>query len=126
MPQAAAQETQPDSQAQLLSFEDLTYPGIARTTRVQGIVVIKAEIDEKGNVITASALTGLKPLIADCLANVKKWKFKPNSGKSAIIVYEFKLDEGACHDASHSLFRLVHPSKLEAAAILPRPAGGRR
>lgn len=119
MPQAAAQETQPDSQAQLLSFEDLTYPGIARTTRVQGIVVIKAEIDEKGNVITASALTGLKPLIADCLANVKKWKFKPNSGKSAIIVYEFKLDEGACHDASHSLFRLVHPNFVTVVACNP-------
>lgn len=116
---AQTAETERDGQPQLLSFEDVAYPGIARMTRIQGIVVVKAELDENGNVLAASTLAGPKPLISDCLANVKKWKFKPNSNKSAIIVYQFKLDEGACHDASHSLFRLVHSNFATVTACTP-------
>src|SRR5580704_8226159 len=90
--------------AQLVSFEDLEYPGIARVARVQGVVVVEAKLDDKGNAVAVTALSGPKSLIAESLSNARKWKFKPNSHKSAIIVYEFRLDDGACHDASHSLF----------------------
>jgi hypothetical protein len=119
MPNGQQQETQPEDQAQLISFQDLTYPGVARVTRVQGIVVIKAKLNETGDVVAASALLGPKVLVSDCLANIKKWKFKPNSGKSAIIVYEFRLDDGACHDASRSLFRLIFPNFATITACTP-------
>ena len=104
---------------QLLSFEDLAYPGIARATRIQGIVIVKAHLDENGNVTATSALSGLQPLIADCLSNAKKWKFKPNSSRSTLIIYDFRLDDGACHDASHSLFRLIHPNFATITACSP-------
>ena len=116
---AQQEETQPQVQAQLLSFEDLAYPGIARVSRVQGIVVVKATVDEGGNVTDAMALLGPKALASDCLSNIKKWKFRPGSGKSALIVYEFNLDDGACHDASHSLFRLVFPNFVTITACTP-------
>ena|SRR5437016_3185627 len=103
-----AQQDESIYPAQLVSFEDLAYPGVARAARIQGIVVIRARLDDKGNVVNASPISGLSPFIADSLANIKKWKFKPSPGKSVVIVYEFKLDEGACHDDSHSLFRLMH------------------
>jgi hypothetical protein len=103
----------------LVSFEDLAYPGIARVARIQGVVVVKAKLDEKGNVVAASAISGPKPLIADCLSNAKKWKFQPNSHNAAIIVYEFRLDDGACHDDSHSLFRLVHENFASITACAP-------
>lgn len=117
--QAQNEEVALEGQAQPISFEDLAYPGIARMTRIQGVVIVKAELDEKGNVIAAHALVGPKSLISDCLANVKKWKFKPNSNKNAVVVYEFEIDEGACHDASHSLFRLVHPNFATVVACNP-------
>lgn len=119
VPEGAEQETRPENQAQLLSFEDLAYPGIARVSRVQGIVVVKAKIDEAGNVISASALLGSKALADPSTSNVKKWKFKPKSGDTALIVYEFRLDDGACHDASHSLFRLVYPNFATITACTP-------
>ncbi len=115
---AQKEETEYEVEARLVSFEDLAYPGIARMTRIQGIVIVKAELDEKGNVVAASALSGPKPLISDCLSNVKKWKFKPNS-KNTLIVYDFRLDDGACHDASHSLFRLIHPNFATITACNP-------
>ena len=116
---AQKEDTEFYTGAQLVSFEDLTYPGVARMTRIQGIVVVKADLDEKGNVTAASALTGPKPLLVDSVANAKKWKFKPSSERRTLIVYEFRLDDGACNDASHSLFRLVHPNFATITACTP-------
>ena len=66
-----------------------------------------------------SAISGPKPLIPDSLANEKKWKFKPNSRKTVVIVYEFRLDDGACHDASHSLFLLRYQNFASVIACAP-------
>ncbi len=119
VPSAQEEVTEPEAQAQLLSFEDMAYPAVARVARVQGIVVIRAKVDQGGNVIAASALVGPKALVSDSVANIRKWKFKPTSGKAAIIVYEFSLDEGACRDASHSLFRLIFPNFATITACNP-------
>src|SRR5579863_4542301 len=117
------QEPKHDGDAQLVSFEDLAYPGIARETRIQGVVVVEARLDDKGNVVSASSITGPKLLIPDCLTNAKKWKFKPNPHNSAVIVYEFRLDDGACHDNSHSLFLLRHENFASITAC-DRVIGG--
>jgi hypothetical protein len=109
--------------AQLVSFEDLAYPGLARVARIQGIVVVEARLDDKGNVVAASAISGAKLLIPDCLSNAKKWKLKPNSYKTAVIVYEFRLDAGACHDDSHSLFLLRYENFASITAC-DRVIGG--
>src|SRR3954470_6105659 len=114
-----ASDSDPIYDVQLVSFEDLSYPGIARVARIQGIVVAKASLDDKGAVVGTSAISGPKPLIPDCLANLKKWRFKPNAQKVAIVVYEFKLDEGACHDPSRSLFVLRHSNFATITACTP-------
>lgn len=118
-PKGPQEESRPEDQAQLLSFKDVTYPGIARVGRVQGVVVVKAKVDESGNVIATSALLGPKALADPSMANIKEWKFKPKSGDTALIVFEFQLDDGACHDASHSLFRLVYSNFAIITACNP-------
>lgn len=107
-------------QAQLSNFEDLVYPPIARVARIEGVVVIKAQINSSsGDVISAMALNGPALLVSASLANVKKWKFKPNSGNTAIIVYDFEIRDGACHDDSHSLFLLKHPNLATIVSCTP-------
>jgi TonB family protein len=108
LPSALQEETLNDQDVKLVSFEDLPYPPVARMTRVQGVVVVKAKLDDDGRVSSAFAISGNKTLIPDTVSNAKKWKFKPNAQKSAVIVYEFRLTDGACHDNSHSLFQLIH------------------
>jgi len=112
-----------EGDATLSTFEDLAYPATARVARVQGVVVVEVKLDDKGNVVSASALSGPKPLIADSVSNAKKWKFKANFRKAAIIVYEFRLDDGACHDASHSLFLLRYPNFATITACTPVISG---
>jgi TonB family protein len=76
------------------SFEDLVYPASAREANVQGAVVIRATLDDGGNVVDVFALSGSRALIPDCLVNAKKWKFQPNPEKIVIIVYDFRIEEG--------------------------------
>jgi TonB family protein len=113
------EETVYDQDLKLVSFEDLAYPSVARMTRVQGVVVVKVKLADDGSVSSASALSGNKTLIPDTLSNVKKWRFKPNTSKSAVIVYDFRLTDGACHDNSHSLFELTHPNFASIMACSP-------
>jgi TonB family protein len=105
---ARQEETLHDDNVKLVSFEDLSYPPAARMARIQGIVVVKLKLEDDGRVSSAFAISGNKALIPDTLSNARKWKFAPNSQKSAVIVYEFRLTDGACHDNSHSFFQLIH------------------
>jgi TonB family protein len=97
----------------------LAYPPVARLARVQGIVVIKVTFNDQGEVTSASAIAGRRTLIPHFLANAKKWRFKPGAQKSAVIVYQFKLDDGACQDDSHSLFRLLYGDFASITACAP-------
>jgi len=91
-------------------FEDLAYPEPALAAKTQGVVVIEATLDGDGNILAVSALSGSRLLVPDCLANAKKWKFFPNPDKMGIIVYDFEIKNGGCHDASRSLFQLLPPN----------------
>jgi TonB family protein len=113
---AAQQETLNDQDVKLVSFEDLPYPPVARVARVQGAVVVKVTLDDDGKVASSFAISGNKALIPDTLANAKRWRFKPNSQKSAVLVYEFRLTEGACHDDERdiTLFNFANITGMQA------------
>jgi TonB family protein len=85
-----------DEDIVVISFEELRYPAIARTSRVQGVVVVKVNLDETGKVVSATAISGSKMLISDSLSNAQKWRFRPSVGKNAVIVYDFRLADGRC------------------------------
>lgn len=108
-----AQQNEPvyDNDIKVKSFEEMSYPPIAREARIQGTVVVSAKLDGDGRVIATSAISGAKLLIPDSLSNAKKWHFSPNTNRVAIIVYEFRLAEGKCnHETSH-LFVFREPNR---------------
>jgi TonB family protein len=53
------------------------YPDDARQARIQGMVVLKAEIDKSGNVESLALVSGHPMLAPAALAAVKQWKYKP-------------------------------------------------
>jgi Gram-negative bacterial TonB protein C-terminal len=57
-PTQQAIDTLFDEQVKLASFEDMQYPLVARRTNVQGVVVIRAMLDDEGRVAEASAISG--------------------------------------------------------------------
>jgi len=53
------------------------YPVLARQAHVEGVVVIEAIIDERGDVVDARALSGHPLLMKAALDAVRQWKFEP-------------------------------------------------
>jgi TonB family protein len=72
-----------------------TYPSAAKAVRASGAVNVQVTIDEKGNVVSASAVSGHPLLRASAVAAARESKFPPTllSGKAVkvvgVIVYNF-------------------------------------
>lgn len=79
-----------------LSFEEMKYPPLANTARIRGDVLVRAELDDDGRVVSASILAGHPMLVAAAVSNIKKWRFKPNPEKQVTMVYSFRLGERVC------------------------------
>lgn len=90
-------------------FEAFNYPLKARLSHIEGVVVVRATLDDEGRVVASEAVAGPKALIEDCLLNAKKWLFKPNTSKRAVIVYLFRI-EGLCQLPCPSQFSFRPPN----------------
>jgi len=53
------------------------YPPLARTARVEGVVVIEARINVSGNLENIHVIDGHPLLVDEALRTVKKWKYRP-------------------------------------------------
>lgn len=82
-----------DRDMKVASFEELKYPVLGVTARVEGLVVVQVKLDDDGKVVDAVTLSGNDVLAPDALANVKKWRFYPNTQKTTVVVYDFTLED---------------------------------
>lgn len=75
------------------------YPALAKAARAAGTVVVKVTVDETGNVVSASAVSGHPLLHAAAVQAAKQAKFTPTllSGKpvrvSGLLSYNFVLEQ---------------------------------
>lgn len=106
----SAQQQQPPSSArtirkseEILQSEAITriqprYPPLALAVRVPGTVKVEVIIDEGGNVISASALSGHALLKDSAVAAARRWKFNPTMAEgipvkvTGIISFAFDPD----------------------------------
>lgn len=98
-----------DRDVRVIDFEELKYPPLARAARIQGIVVVRVSLDDKGGVRDAEVVSGVDLLSRDCLANVHKWRFQPNAQKTAVVIYSFTMPGGECRSVS-GLFMFKGPN----------------
>lgn len=74
------------------------YPPIAKAAKASGTVVVQVVVDEKGNVVTARAISGHPLLRAGAEAAARQAKFSPTklAGKpvkvSGVITYNFEIE----------------------------------
>ena len=93
----------------IVRFEPLAYPLVARTIHAEGAVVVRVSLNSDGKIASAVAISGPKALIPDCLSNAKKWLFRPDKSRDAVIVYIFKF-EGLCYSSCSSSFHFAPPN----------------
>lgn len=53
------------------------YPALAQSAHIQGIVLLEAVIDEKGDVVNVRAVQGHPLLIPEAMRTVMQWKYEP-------------------------------------------------
>ena len=102
----------------VISFEEMEYPHLACYTHLQGPVAVRVRLDEHGKVSDAVAISGLPLLASPSVENVKKWLFKPNASKTALIIYNYKILDGRCNRDS-SLFILQGANVATVLACPP-------
>ena len=74
------------------------YPPAAKAVRASGAVNVQVTVDEKGDVISASAISGHPLLRASAVSAARQSKFTPTllSGKpvkvTGVVVYNFTLE----------------------------------
>jgi TonB family protein len=93
-PQQIANAIVSDADVEVSKFEEMEYPRLAALSRIEGVVVIQAKLSGQGEVEDASTVSGDTILAKDCLDNVRKWRFRPNSNRTAIVVYSFRFPCG--------------------------------
>jgi hypothetical protein len=102
----------------VVRFEEMEYPHLAYYTHLQGPVAVRVKLDEQGKFSEAVAISGLPLLASPSVENVKKWLFKPNASKTALIIYNYKILEGRCNRDS-SLFILQGANVATVLACPP-------
>ncbi len=104
-------------------LEALSYPPLARAGHASGRVVVRVNLGDTGYV-TSVAMPKLNvphtPLADAAVSNVRRWRFKPNPQKEALVVYDFSIDE-TCADLAikqeePSVFRFQAPNHVTITA----------
>ena len=65
------------SEGNLIRKVQPTYPALARSARIQGIVVLQAVISRQGTIENLSVLTGHPMLVPAALDAVRQWRYRP-------------------------------------------------
>jgi protein TonB len=64
-------------QGNLISQVKPVYPAIAKAARIQGTVVLQAEISKQGTIENLHVLSGHPMLVQNAIDAVKQWRYKP-------------------------------------------------
>src|SRR5262245_6908706 len=73
------------------------YPGIALAAHVRGKVVVEAEMDSNGSVLTAKTISG-PPLLLSASRNAAlRWRFQPSDRVRRVqLEFDFDPDASRC------------------------------
>ena len=112
----------------VVHVETLHYPPLARSANVQGEVKVSAMVDEDGSVILPALETGHPLLAAAAIANLRRWKFRPPTGRAVPIevTYEFVVRSGAAASSTERMsFDFPNHVRVEAGPLEVEPQASR-
>jgi TonB family protein len=75
------------------------YPDSAKQSKIQGVVVVDAIIDECGHVVEVNPISGPTELISATITAVKQWEFRPyiSSGQPVAVETQLRINFKLAH-----------------------------
>ncbi len=67
------------------------YPQMARDAEIEGLVIVQADIDEFGNVVSARVLKSVPMLDQAAIDAVMQWKFKPAKQRDVPVPVRYSV-----------------------------------
>jgi len=93
-----------------------TYPVVARTAHLEGVVHIKITTDGR-RVTLAEVQDGPKLLAIPAQDNIRTWQFSPHDPTTFIVTYRYKLVGVVKGDTSTPAVMLRLPAEVEVSAM---------
>lgn len=90
------------------TFGFSSYPPIAVAARIEGAVLVRLHIDERGQVATSASLAGPPALRATASDNARTWTFPEGRKRDIILTYLFEID-GYCVAPAPTLLTIRPP-----------------
>jgi TonB family protein len=106
----------------LIKAVDPVYPEIARKAQVEGVVILEARTDEKGNVEDARILRSIPLLDQAAIDAVKQWKYEPMliEGKPQKILFTVTVRFGlSTGDKEKALEKFAQGAVKAEGAVKP-------
>jgi protein TonB len=79
------------SEGDLIRKTQPTYPALARSARIQGIVVLQAVISKQGTIENVTVLTGHPMLIPAAIDAVRQWRYRPYILNNELVEVETQI-----------------------------------
>lgn len=102
----------------------LSYPHLARSARIAGLVVVRLTVGADGSVKETEAVSG-HPLLAEAARkNAAQWKFKHSGqgrdkARDAYLVYRFVLDGSCAGSDCRTIFVVEYPNLVMVTSEMP-------
>lgn len=103
----------------------LSYPVIARSARITGLVIVRLTVGTDGSVIQAEPVSG-HPLLAGAAGtNAAQWKFARSrrdgrGGKDPYLVYRFVLEGSCAANDCRASFVVDFPNFIVVTSEMPQ------
>jgi TonB family protein len=96
-----------------------SYPAIAQSASIAGVVALEIWVDRKGRVTRSRALTNI-PLLADAALELSRsWIVETSEPAHGIIALEFAFDDDGPCDEPHERARQIAPDYLRLTTCRP-------
>jgi len=101
-------QTEQDTGIKVIEAHSPQYPTLALLSKIEGLVIIKVLIDEKGRVRNADVAEGHKLLLEMSMKTAEKWLFNTGCGGRKIeLIFVYKIIPKDSNDPDYSV--VFHP-----------------
>jgi TonB family protein len=104
-----------------IHVESPVYPKVAYQARINGDVVVLAQIDSEGRVQVPVRPPGNPLLVQAAEENIKTWRFQSGPGSQLKVTYHFRLEGEPTFDYPSSVCKFDLPNSVTVVTPPPKP-----